>query len=75
MLTSALKTIVNKQVEEKKKIYIYIYISFLWEIKKSCQNIICFFFSFPIKTFLKWFTNKCISSNIEKINISIFKLI
>ena len=43
MLTSALRTIVNKQVQEKKK-YIYIYISFLWELKKSYQNIFFFLF-------------------------------
>ena len=50
MLTSALKTIVNKQVEEN--IYIYIYISFLWEIEKVVKILFAFFF-FSYKNFSK----------------------
>ena len=55
MLTSALRTLIKNPVKESFDII-------FMENEKSCQNINCFFFFFPIKTFFNWILNQCSKS-------------
>ena len=51
MLTSAFRALVKNPVKESFDI------TFMGN-EKSCQNIDCFFFFFPIKTFFNWILNQ-----------------
>ena len=57
MLTSVLRALVKNPIKENFDI------TFMGN-EKNCQNINCFFFSFPIKNFFNLIVNQCPKSTI-----------